>query len=247
MFFINWLIPMFITFVCIAIYVSLSVVFLKNENEHKRLLPVRIVFIMLVVLEIAKIVYLIGRDDYYFANRFPIVFCSMSMYAYPVFCFKNNRFSDIAKGFSIIPGIIAFIFFAAIQWKYDMSLMQVHSYIYHGSMLGVAVYLIASKLYVFKFKKFYAQALTVGIYFLSASFISLLIGGAISVFGPKDPYLAFLYNAAGFMPGILILVFAVFFAYFAVYGIIELCSRAGHKRMLKKAAHTTEGEMNGND
>lgn len=231
----NLIIPLIITLVVIILFVTLCTLLLKNKSEKAKLWPIRIVFFVLVALEIAKIFYLIGRDNYFFPNRFPIVFCSMIMYAYPIFCFKENRFSDVAKGFSVIPSILAFIMFAAIQWKYNMSIMQVHSFIYHGSMLAVAIYLLTSKLYKFEFKKFYGQFLAVGGYLLIASTISLLIGGPISVFAPGDPYLAFLYDVSGFSVGICIMIVAVFVAYFAVYGIIELCSRALKKRREKKS------------
>ena len=236
----NLIIPLSITLVVIALYVTLCTVFLKNADEKKKMIPIQVVFFMLVILEVAKIVYLIGRDDKFFPNRYPIVFCSMVMYAFPVFCFKKNRFSDIAMGFCVIPSILAFLMFAALQWKYDMSLMQVHSYIYHGSMLAVALYLMTAKLYRFEFKKYYAHALTVGAYLVFASCISLLIGGAISVFAPTDPYLAFLYNLSGFGVGICILLIAEFVAHFAVYGIIELCRR--HKKKPPEGGKPDEEE-----
>ncbi len=229
----NLIIPMIITFVIIIAFVTLNTLLLKNKSEKAKLWPIRIVFFLLVALEIAKIFYLIGRDGAFYPNRYPIVFCSMVMYAYPLFCFKQNRFSDVAKGFSIIPSILAFVMFASIQWKYNMSIIQVHSYIYHGSMLAVAIYLLTAKLYKFEFKKFYGQFLAVGGYILIASCISLLIGGSISVFAPGDPYLGFLYNVSGFGVGICIMLIAVFVAYFAVYGIIELCSRRGKKKIEK--------------
>lgn len=131
----NFIVPMAISAVVIAAYVILCTRFLKNADENKKLIPVRVVFFILIALEIAKIFYLIGRDGNFYPNRYPIVFCSMSMYAYPVFCFKKNRFSDMAKGFSVLPGILAFIMFASIQYKYNMSIIQLHSYIYHGSIL----------------------------------------------------------------------------------------------------------------
>ena len=238
----NLIIPLIITLVVIILFVTLCTLLLKNKSEKAKLWPIRIVFFILVALEIAKIFYLIGRDNYFFPNRFPIVFCSMIMYAYPIFCFKENRFSDVAKGFSVIPSILAFIMFASIQWKYNMSIMQVHSFIYHGSMLAVAIYLLTSKLYKFEFKKFYGQFLAVGGYLLIASTISLLIGGPISVFAPGDPYLAFLYDVSGFSVGICIMIVAVFVAYFAVYGIIELCSR-GMKKRKEKTNTAKENEL----
>lgn len=111
----NLIIPMIITFVIIIAFVTLNTLLLKNKSEKAKLWPIRIVFFLLVALEIAKIFYLIGRDGAFYPNRYPIVFCSMVMYAYPLFCFKQNRFSDVAKGFSIIPSILAFVMFASIQ------------------------------------------------------------------------------------------------------------------------------------
>ena len=243
----NLIIPMIITLVIIVAYVTIFTLVLKNKSEKIKLIPVQIIFFLLVIFEVVKIFYLVGRDNAFYPNRYPIVFCSMAMYAYPLFCFKQNRFSDLAKGFSIIPGILAFVMFAAIQWRYNMSLMQVHSYFYHGSMLAVAIYLLTAKLYKFEFKKFYGQFLAVGGYVFLASLTSLLIGGAISVFAPGDPYLSFLFNVAGFLPGICIMLIAIFVAYFAVYGIIELCSRARHKKVVASSVDVEkkEGVNNG--
>ncbi|MBS1314580.1 MAG: hypothetical protein HP048_04435 [Clostridia bacterium] len=71
----NLIIPLSITLVVIALYVTLCTVFLKNADEKKKMIPIQVVFFMLVILEVAKIVYLIGRDDKFFPNRYPIVFC----------------------------------------------------------------------------------------------------------------------------------------------------------------------------
>ena len=232
----NFIVPMAVTAVVIAAYVILCTKFLKNRGKNAKLIPVRVVFFMLIVLEVAKIFYLIGRDGNFYPNRYPIVFCSMAMYAYPIFCFKKNRFSDVAKGFSVLPSILAFIMFASIQYKYNMSIIQVHSYIYHGSMLAVAIYLITSGLYRFEFRKFYTQSLAVGGYIAGAAVISLLIGGNISVFGPGDPYLGFLYDLSGFGVGICVMLIAQFAVHAGVYGLIELGMRRSKKRRPAAAA-----------
>lgn len=221
----NLVIPMSVTVIAITAFVVTFTLLFKNAGERQKLLPIRVIFFLMITFEVLKIFWLVGKDGYYYTNRFPIVFCSMSMFAYPVFCFKRNRFSDAAKGFSIIPGIAAFILFASIQKNYDMSIMQVHSYFYHGSMLAVAVYLITSKLYVFEFRKFYSQFLLVGGYIAAACVLSMVIGGPISVFAPGDPYLGFVYNMGGYMVGVCVLLIVLFLAYFAVYGIAGLVER----------------------
>lgn len=229
----NLIIPMIVTLAAIAAYVGIFTRLYKNADERKKLLPIRVVFFLLIFFEVLKIFFLAGRDGFYHANRLPIVFCSMSMFAYPVFCFKKNRLSDAAKGFAIIPGIAAFILFASIQKNYNMSIIQAHSYFYHGSMLAVAIYLITSGLYVFEFRKFFVQFLLVGGYITGACILSMVIGGPISVFAPGDPYLGFVYNLDGFMVGVCFLLIVLFLAYFAVYGIIDLARRSRKKKLRK--------------
>lgn len=226
----NLVVPMIITIAAITAFVAAFTLLFKNADERRKLMPVRGIFYLLITFEVLKIFWLVGRDGYYYANRFPIVFCSMVMFAYPVFCFKKNRFSDAAMGYSIIPSIAAFILFASIQYKYNMSIMQVHSYFYHGSMLAVAIYLITSKLYVFEFRKFFGQFLLVGGYITIACVLSMVIGGPISVFAPGDPYLGFVYNIDGYMVGVCFLLIAVFLLYSAVYGLIDLAQRSRKKK-----------------
>ncbi len=55
----NFIVPMAISAVVIAAYVVLCTVFLKNRGENAKLIPVRVVFFILIALEIAKIFYLI--------------------------------------------------------------------------------------------------------------------------------------------------------------------------------------------
>lgn len=55
----NFIVPMAISAVVIVAYVILCTVFLKNKSENAKLIPVRVVFFILIALEIVKIVYLI--------------------------------------------------------------------------------------------------------------------------------------------------------------------------------------------
>lgn len=65
----NFIVPMAISAVVIVAYVILCTRFLKNADENKKLIPVRVVFFILIALEIAKIFYLIGRDGNFYPNR----------------------------------------------------------------------------------------------------------------------------------------------------------------------------------
>ena len=221
----NLIIPAIISLILIVTYVVVFTKFYKNKSETEKLLPIKIIFWIIIALEIWKIFYLIGKDGGYYPNRYPIVFCSLVMFLYPMFCFKKNRFSDIAMGFSVIPSIIVYIAFLAVQWQYNMNLMNAHSFFYHGSMLAVAIYLITSKLYKFEFKKFYNLFLLMAIYVIGAGALSLFLGADISLFGPKVGYLQFIHNLSGFGVGLIILLILLFILFLAVYGIIALCSK----------------------
>lgn len=232
---LNYIVPLVITLVLVALFVTLCTIFLKNASEEKKLIPIKVVFFLLVALEFCKIFYLIATNGRYEPSRYPIVFCSMVMFAYPLFCFKKNRFSEVAKSFSIIPAFVIFALFVGIQWQFNMSLIQGHSYLYHGAMLAVAIYLLTSKLYKFELKKCFPLFIVLSGYILLSTVLSLFIGGDISYFGPNSSYLGFIYNNFGYVVGNCFVVILFFVLCVAVYGIIALC-----QRKKKKADSQTE-------
>ena len=76
----------------LVIFTTLAIVggiLLKKKDDKTRLLPIKIVWLILIIMEIMKIYYLIGRDQGFCSNRYPIVFCSIAMFTYPMFCFKK--------------------------------------------------------------------------------------------------------------------------------------------------------------
>ena len=221
----NYVIPRCITMLIVIAGVLFCTWKWKNASEEKKLLPVKIVFWTLIVLEALKIFYLIAQRGKYEPSRYPIVFCSMVMFAYPLFCFKKNRFSEVAKAFSVIPSFLVFILFVAIQWQFKMSLIQGHSYVYHGAMLFVGVYLLTSGLYKFDFKGFYPLFLALSGYVAFSTVMSLFLGGDISYFGPKSSYLGFLYKMFGYIVGNLLLCLVFFGLCIGVYALLSLCGK----------------------
>ena len=216
----SYLIACAVTFVCIALFVILCTHFLKNKSEKIRLIPVIVIFFLLVVLEVWKIYRLIRTDGSFAPLRYPIVFCSLVMYAYPLFCFKKNRFSELAKGFSVIPCIIIFILFVAVQYTYPWTLMQAHSYVFHGAMMAVAIYLITSKLITFRFRDFFMNGLLIAAYILLCTVISLAIGADISLFGPESSFLSVIYSNLGYGVGNVVLMCVVMLLSAGIYGAI---------------------------
>lgn len=223
--FYNYILPLIITTICIVAFVVAFTLIYRNASDDKKLKPIRWVFYLLIAWEVFKIFYLINQNGYYDTSRYPLVFCSLIMYTIPLFCFKKNKLSNIAMAYSVIPSIIVFILFVAVQSSYKMSLIQGHSYFYHGAMLAVAIYLLTSKLYRFKFKDFFGLSLSLCGYIMFATILSIFLGSNISIFGPNSSYLGFLYSNFGYVLGNILLCIAVTLLCFIVYGIIHLCTR----------------------
>ena len=216
-----YLIACAITFVCIALFATLLPIFLKNKSKKIKMIPIQVVFFVLVALEVWKIYTLIARDESFVPLRYPIVFCSLVMYTYPLFCFKKNRFSDLAMGFSVIPCIIIFALFVAVQSGYVMNMMQIHSYVFHGAMMAVAVYLISSGLYTFRFKDYFKNGLLVAAYILLCTIVSLILGADLSLFGPQSGFLGVVYNNVGYAVGNVLLMAVVMLISMGIYAALS--------------------------
>ncbi len=220
------------------VLVVLGTIFLKNKDEKTKLLPIKVCFYILVIMEIAKIYYLISRDGGFNVNRFPIVFCSIVMYTYPLFCFKNNKLSDLAMGMSVLPCLISILFVFLTVGDYDLmqsgsfNIIHFHSIIYHLIMFGVSLYLITTKLYKFEFKKSVGIGVCLSLYVLMATVITLFIKGDISFFGygfNGSPVFNFLYKSIGYVPGNLCIILLMWILTFLTYGLIALCSKKKNK------------------
>lgn len=227
--FLNYILPLIVSFIFVFLFVFFCTKIYKNQPDEKKLKPIKIIFYSLVILEIWKIFYLITQNGQFEPSRYPLVFCSLVMYAYPLFCFKKNKFSNVAMAFCVLPSFIVFLMFVAVQWQYEMSIIQAHSYYYHAAMMAVSIYLMTSKLYVFKIKDFYSVFLCLFGYVVFAVGLSLFIGGDISIFGPNKSFIKFFYDKVGYAIGNLILIIVIFLFCFGIYGIIELCSKKKEK------------------
>ena len=231
----NYILPTIVMTIYIIAFVVGCTLATKNKTEEQKMLPIKIAFFALIGWEVFKIFYLIHQNGYYDTSRYPLVFCSAVMYTYPLFCFKKNRLSNAAMAYSVIPSIIVYVLFVATQSSYRMSLIQGHSYFYHGTMLAVAIYLMTSGLYKFKFKDFFSLTLMLGGYVAFATVLSIFLKGNICIFGPSSSYLGFLYNYFGYAVGNLLLVVVIMLLCFAVYGVIHLCSRKKTKPQVEEA------------
>lgn len=231
------MITLVIGFILITTLTILGCVFLRKKEEKTKMLPIKVVFWMLVIMEVMKIYYLIGENQGFYPNRYPIVFCSIVLYTYPMFCFKKNKLSDLAMGISTIPCLISILFVfltvgdnPLMRENGTFSIIHFHSIVYHLLMYGVSIYLMGSGLYQFRFKKSIGVSLSMFAYIGMATVISLFIKGDISFFGPgfngaeliNSATLGIIYKQVGYVPGNLLLGIVMTLLSFAIYGSVDL-------------------------
>lgn len=98
------------TFVIMAIISVVLGVLLKNKNEKYRLIPIKVIAIILVVLEVWKQMDSIFSEDGYSLYRIPLHFCSLFVYFIPLFAFYNGKFKESIRSFTTICCAMLFVF-----------------------------------------------------------------------------------------------------------------------------------------
>ena len=225
----DYILPLVITIIGIAIYVVFFTIKYKNSSENEKLKPIKWLYFLLVAAEVWKIFYLIRQNGEFRPLRYPLVFCSTVFYTVPLFLW-NSKIKEFGKVATVYSCFVAFILFAAIQWMYKMSLMQGHSYFFHGAMMAISVYMITSKIYKFDKTKFYDMFIFLSGYTVFAAILSLFVREDISLFGPKSSYLGIIFKNCGYFSGILILCILYYLVSLGLFVLICLFSRKKNKK-----------------
>jgi len=202
----------------------------KKETLTNKLKPIKYIWITLIILEVLKIWWLIYELGSLPPNRFPLVFCSIILYTCPLFCFKETKLSEAARGLSIIPAMIATMAFLILpgdirlQFPHTFTtyILAAHSFLFHTIMMGIAIYMIVVKIYVFKRNNYIPAFLAYATYIGIATGLSLLIGADISIFGPDSPNLGIIYDIAGYLPGQIALLGSLFFIYMLIHFLVTI-------------------------
>lgn len=232
--FLNFWLPTLIFTIVSAAIVVVSTILTKGKSRETKMLPIKIIWIVLVVFEVLKITHMIASNKIdgvitpaFVPNRYPFVFCSLCMYTYPLFMFKKNKLSDSAMAFSVIPFLFTFLATLITNANYDLSFWHAHSYGFHFMMGAVAIYLITSGLYKFKLKDWFGIFVWFGGYIVLSVFISLFIGADLSIFGPGSGFLGFLYGEGTFSyaTGNLLLILVIGMLLFGIYGLIHIIGK----------------------
>lgn len=229
MIFYDYILPLILTIIGIVVFVVFFTKKYKNSTENEKLKPIKWLYFILVAAEIWKIFYLIGQNGEFRPLRYPLVFCSTIFYTVPLFLY-NTKLKEFGKVATVFSCAVAFILFAAIQWMYNMSLIQGHSYFFHGAMMAISVYMLTSKIYTFDKTKFYDLFIFLAGYTTFAAILSLFVREDISLFGPSSSYLGFIFNTFGYFVGVIILCALYYLVCLGVFMLIGLFKKEKNKK-----------------
>ena len=152
--------PLHIIFaVVIATCVILLAIFLRKINVKKIKILFICIWVVTLVLEVAKILWetFSGPDGFYVGGYLPLYPCSIFMYVMPfiIWCKKESFCYKSASGYLCTIGFIG----ALVNFIYPQNVLSnypcytfagLHTLIYHALMLFVVLLLLLSKQYDYK-------------------------------------------------------------------------------------------------
>ena len=209
-----------------------------SDDYYTKIKPIQFMFWFLTIMEMGKIIYHIAENGTWSPKAFPIIYCSMAMYAYAVIGYgkKDSMPVRIALFASIVPfiviGTLYWVSFPNVNWE-GVTLfgyiMNMHSRLYHFANLAIVYYVLGTKIYKFEFKDWVPVTLTNAAYFVLATMLSLFMGGEVSNFGPNSNELGFFYDYVGYATGNLIIIFLVFIIGFLIFKVGDMIRVRHHK------------------
>ncbi len=212
----------------------------KGKTYKQKLLPLRLLAAVMILLEIVKIIYLVKRDGVLAPSFYPVIFCSIFMYTYPMIAHldENNPYCRIAKAMSVFPALVIGLLYIFIlpkvsTFRWNSFWINFHSRFYHFMMLTAAVYIIINRLYDYRRKDYVLAFLAAAAYFTFCTVISLLIGGDISYFGPMSGPLKAVYSVTGYATGNFLVIMACFAVGFLIYLFIDIVAKLNLRQKKK--------------
>ena len=216
-----------------VLFLVLSLRFFKDKPYEKKIIPIRIIFFFLIIMEVIKIYYLISAGGTFNPKSYPIIYCSCAMYFYGIIAFnkKENAITRLAKGNMIIVftvmGLLYYVSFPGLNNYTNLEgfILHIHSRVYHIILLYGAIYMLVNKMYDFRMKDSVIVAVYNSAYFIFCTILSIFIGGEISNFGPESTELYWFYDIVGYANGNLILCIIAsilsLLVYFSVNSLIK--------------------------
>lgn len=134
----------------------LTIISIKTQKKYGEVLILKVGALIFLSLELIKYIYLYfngGLSFFYF----PIQFCSLMLYAYPIIAFGDKKLSSIVLPFAYVGGLVAGLLALLMptnilgnpdtKWLDWNNFLYTLSFIYHAFMIYYSAYLIISKKY----------------------------------------------------------------------------------------------------
>jgi len=210
----------------------------KKETIKEKVKPLIVMYTVLICAEVLKIYFHVSMIGTFSPTTFPIIYCSFVMYTLPLICHAKpgSKAFRIACGVTIVSCLaIGFPYFfvypsVASAPNFYVYAMHYHSRIYHILMLASAIYLVVINVYDFRFKDSILCILSVSLYLVFCSVLSMIVNRDISIFGPDSEYFQIIYTRFGYGVGNLMLCAVLVFGGLLIYGVIDIIK----KQVIKK-------------
>ena len=98
------LITIFPTFLVLGILTFLLWKWLKDKDEKFKLIPIKIIAIILVVIEIIKQIDAALDVNGYRLRALPLFYCSLFLYLYPIMAFYNGKHKNAVRNLTLCSG-----------------------------------------------------------------------------------------------------------------------------------------------
>lgn len=168
----------FITLLFFLIITTLAIILskkMKKETVHKVLVYIGI---FLWLTEFGKMVFHGITYGLKSVEYLPLYFCSMTMYACILLCFKNSILQKTACSFLFFGGIVGaisfFLYPDACVPNYPLfHYMTLRTFIYHSLMIYMGFLIVITKYYIPKLMDFKYYIVFLGITFIFAYTINI--------------------------------------------------------------------------
>lgn len=152
-------------------------IFTRKWNKGKIMRFLQVLSIILITLEIFKIIWNISSYGFSVStmNKYtPLYYCSLFLYALPLFAFGKGSLAHASRAWLVYGGIIAGVAFliypssSLLEYPF-FHFLSLHSIFFHTFLVLTSVILLYHKLYVPRFRDF-GPFLYFSFYFMALAF-----------------------------------------------------------------------------
>lgn len=151
------LIPTFIFEIIISIILGYL---LKNKNYEIKMIPIKIISIILLLLECVKQIY--SFNNGYDLYHIPLHFCSLFLYFLPLMAFYRGKYKDFINSFTVICCAMLYVFMIIYPnmvygegsiLNFNKGFLAFHTVIFHNLVCFAFTLMITLSLYKVDTKK----------------------------------------------------------------------------------------------